>query len=115
MRAAPEVSCAMVEECAHEHTGAAENTRHPLRNGFTAYGVLSPEIGSFASVVREQTASHDIDASTEASGPHAFAVRFHAVRFRHDRVHRIPAPRSMTIMIRPSWLGRDTGIYDANP
>jgi hypothetical protein len=29
---------------------AAENIRHSLRNGFTAYNVLSPENGSFASV-----------------------------------------------------------------
>jgi hypothetical protein len=29
---------------------AAENIRHPLRNGFTAYFELSPENGSFASV-----------------------------------------------------------------
>ena len=38
------------KECAHEHTGEAENIRHSLRNGFTAYNVLSPENGSFASV-----------------------------------------------------------------
>src|SRR4051812_10341144 len=25
------------QECAHEHTGTAENTRPSLRNGFTAY------------------------------------------------------------------------------
>ena len=37
-------------KCAHEHTGEAENIRHSLRNGFTAYNVLSPENGSFASV-----------------------------------------------------------------
>jgi len=103
MRAAPEVSCAMVEECAHEHTGAAENTRHPLRNGFTAYGELSPEIGSFASVVREQTASHDIDASTEASGPHAFAVRFHAVRLRPYSRPSHPRPTFVNDRERPSW------------
>ena len=42
--------CNVHEECAHEHTGAAESIRHSLRNGFTAYGVLSPENGSFASV-----------------------------------------------------------------
>ena len=30
---------------AHEHTGAAETLRHPLRNGFTAYFVLSPVSG----------------------------------------------------------------------
>jgi hypothetical protein len=29
---------------------AAENIRHSLRNGFTAYNELSPENGSFASV-----------------------------------------------------------------
>ena len=29
---------------------SAENIRHSLRNGFTAYNVLSPENGSFASV-----------------------------------------------------------------
>jgi hypothetical protein len=42
MRAAPAVSCAKcTKECAHEHTGSAENIRPSLRNGFTAYFVLS--------------------------------------------------------------------------
>ena len=41
MRAAPEVSCAVYpKKGAHEHTGAAENIRHSLRNGFTAYNAL---------------------------------------------------------------------------
>ena len=53
--AAPAVSCAIVrKEHAHEHTGAAGTLRHSLRNGFTAYIVLSPENGSFASVAREK-------------------------------------------------------------
>src|SRR5438105_7952348 len=30
------------KKCAHEHTGEAENIRHSLRNGFTAYNALSP-------------------------------------------------------------------------
>ena len=48
MRAAPAVSCAVcTKECAHEHTGEAENIRHSLRNGFTAYNVLSPETSSW--------------------------------------------------------------------
>ncbi|MGH6753380.1 MAG: hypothetical protein ACREDP_14545, partial [Bradyrhizobium sp.] len=43
---------------------AAENIRHSLRNGFTAYSVLSPENGSFASVAPwEAVASRCIDAS----------------------------------------------------
>jgi len=33
---------------------------------------------------------HQLDASVGASGPHDFAVRLSAVRYRHIRVHRIP-------------------------
>ena len=45
-----------------------------LRNGFTAYFVLFPENGSFASVAR---ASHrKLNASTAAPEPHDFTVRF---------------------------------------
>src|ERR1700712_2562077 len=51
VRAAPAISWATcTKKCAHEHTGPAENTRPSLRNGFTAYNVISPENGSFASV-----------------------------------------------------------------
>ncbi len=46
-RLAPAVSCARcTQECAHEHTGTAGAARHSLRNGFTAYAVLSPETNS---------------------------------------------------------------------
>jgi hypothetical protein len=37
--------CKMEKGNAHEHTGSAEAIRHSLRNGFTAYIVLSPAIG----------------------------------------------------------------------
>src|SRR6266536_4249618 len=48
VRAAPAVSCAsLCEECAHEHTGSAEAIRHSLRDGFTAYAVLSPATNSY--------------------------------------------------------------------
>ena len=47
VRAAPAVSCAKcTKESAHEHTGSAEAIRHSLRNGFTAYAVLSPATNS---------------------------------------------------------------------
>ena len=47
VRAAPAVSCARcTKENAHEHTGSAEAVRHSLRNGFTAYAVLSPATNS---------------------------------------------------------------------
>src|SRR4029450_195438 len=36
------------KENAHEHTGSAETLRPSLRSGFTAYFVLSPVNGSFA-------------------------------------------------------------------
>ena len=78
-------------KCAHEHTGEAENIRHSLRNGFTAYNALSPVNGSFATVA---SGTHrQLDASTATSGPHAFAVRFGTSRQRRLHVHRIPAPR----------------------
>jgi hypothetical protein len=43
VRAAPAVSCAKAaNKNAHEHTGSAETLRPSLRNGCTAYSVLSP-------------------------------------------------------------------------
>src|SRR4249920_2157977 len=47
VRAAPTVSCARcTKKSAHEHTGSAEAVRHSLRNGFTAYAVLSSATNS---------------------------------------------------------------------
>jgi hypothetical protein len=42
--------------------------------------VISPVIGFFATVISEKFSSRELDASTEASGPHDFAVRLGAVR-----------------------------------
>src|SRR6185312_9444347 len=53
--AAPAVSRAIcANKNAHEHTGQRETLRPSLRNGFTAYFVLSPENGSFASVATRE-------------------------------------------------------------
>jgi hypothetical protein len=41
--------CKCTSKNAHEHTGSAETLRHPPRNGFTAYGVLSSATNSFLS------------------------------------------------------------------
>src|SRR5687767_8494004 len=62
-----------LDKTAHEHTGQRETLRPSLRNGFTAYFVLSPENGSFASVAK-------LSASTATPEPHDFAVRFRRVR-----------------------------------
>ena len=66
------------KKCAHEHTGPAESIRPSLRNGFTAYNALSPVNGFLATVI--SGTYRQLDASTAASGPHDFAVRFSAVR-----------------------------------
>src|SRR5438045_3871002 len=101
-RCTRDLMCNVHRKCAHEHTGEAENIRHSLRNGFTAYNALSPANGSFATVIPEKLVSQELDASTAASGPHVFAVRSRAVRFRHYQRPPPPAPRSRTIMTRPS-------------
>src|SRR5215208_693144 len=78
---------------------AARTLRPSLRNGFTAYFVLFPENGSFASVIGE-TALDPIGsmrnrqrcASTAAPEPHDFAVRFRRVRLaRHQRPPHLTA------------------------
>jgi hypothetical protein len=42
------------QENAHEHTGSAETLRPSLRNGFTAYIVLSPVTGFLATVAHKK-------------------------------------------------------------
>jgi len=69
---------------------AAESIRHSLRNGFTTYSALSLVIGFLATIVPEKLVSQELDASTEASGPHAFVVRVSTPRQRRLRVHRNP-------------------------
>ena len=63
------------------------NPAFPAR-WFTAYFVLSPVTGLFATVIWR--IDHRLDASIGASGPHDFAVRLDAVRQQHFSVHRIP-------------------------
>jgi hypothetical protein len=75
VRAAPAVSCALrIAKNAHEHTGSAETLRPSLRNGFTAYSVLSPVSGLSCHRRRRDT-SRQLSASVAAPGPHGFAVR----------------------------------------
>jgi len=58
----------------------------------TAYFVLSPVNGSFATVAPERLASHELDASTAASEPHDFAVRVRRQRqLRHSRPPHLTA------------------------
>src|SRR6267154_3210759 len=88
MRAAPAVSCAKL--CKRKRTRAyraAEALRHSLRNGLTAYCALlcpenrallspSPRGNRHVGPVGLSEPPQDLTPTTEASGPHAFAVRF---------------------------------------
>src|SRR5450631_2973342 len=94
MRAAPAISCAMVEVVRTRAYRAAEAIRHSLRNGFTTYFVLSPVNGFLATVAPKKLASQELDASAAASGPHDFTVRSRAVRYRHYQRPPRPIPRS---------------------
>jgi hypothetical protein len=53
--------------------------------------VISPENGSFASVIPKKLASRELNASTAASEPHDFAVRS-----RRVRLARLSRPSHLT-------------------
>ena len=95
---------------AHEHTGSAGASRPSLRNGFTAYFVLSPENGSFASVARKQL-SHPSDLTpaprrqNHTTSPYASAT---LVSYSLG-VHRI-SPRVSDDGQRPSSRSETSGI-----
>ena len=82
--------CKSVQKNAHEHTGSAEDIRHSLRNGLTAYNALSPEYRAFlppspsgygtSAPGRADMPPKDLTPTTEASGPHDFTVRRNIVR-----------------------------------
>jgi hypothetical protein len=90
MRAAPAVSRAKQAKKTHTSIQVQRRAiRHSLRNGFTAYFVLSPAIGlschrrptGYGTLARlGSRTSARLDAGVEASGPHDFTVRFSAVR-----------------------------------
>jgi hypothetical protein len=136
-RLAPAVSCAIsAGRCAHEHTGTAGAARHSLRDGFTAYTVLSPETNSFclrrrriegfskpgwiSQNLRRLDASNGRQNHTalpSAITPFVGArpslmskLTLRKLLARPAcRGHRSPHPTSVTIAIRPSSRARDGG------
>ena len=88
---------------AHEHTGSAEAVRPSLRNGFTAYFVLSPaRPGLLATVApKKRELLKNLTPAIGASGPHDFAVR---LTRRSSNAHPrppLPAPTSVTMANAP--------------
>jgi hypothetical protein len=78
-------------------------SQEPCLSTAHAYVVLSPVTGLFATVIGGTY--RQLDASTEASGPHVFAVRFRAVRQKRIRVHR-SLSHVRDDGRRPSWRDR---------
>jgi hypothetical protein len=114
VRAAPAVSCAKsVHFGAHEHTGSAETLRHPPRNGFTAYFVLSPVSGLVVTVTLRNT-------SRKAWRQHrgARTTRLDRTQQNHSPlercVHRIPRPTCRDDGDTPLWWARDVTGYNSD-
>jgi hypothetical protein len=91
---APAASCALGSGvCTRVFTAEApESSGIPHAMVLTVSSALSPVIGlSCHRHPRDAQHHRELDASVEASGPHGFAVRISAVRYRRLRVHRIPS------------------------
>src|ERR1700709_2124314 len=91
-----------MEEDAHEHTGEAEAARLSLRVGLRLIRALLGDRLSCHHRLRD--AARRLDASTGASGPHDFAVRFRTCSSLtcYRRPPHLTAT-SVTIASRPSF------------
>ena len=99
------------KKCAHEHTGEAENIRHSLRNGFTAYNVISPENGSFASVAPEKLRlSWDLAPAPRRPNHTTSPYASGAYVYRAISVHRI-SPHVRDDRERPSSAVRRAELW----
>jgi hypothetical protein len=85
---------------AHEHTGSAEAIRPSLRNGFTAYFVLSPATGLSCHRHRRRSLRR-LDTSVGVSGPHDFAVRVSAARLARAAASTASRPALVTLANAP--------------
>ena len=110
VHAAPAVSRANAHgKSAHEHTGSAGASRPSLRNGFTAYFVLFPENGSFASVAYKTLSHPEGLTPAPRRRNHTTSPYASATLVRHGLgVHRI-SPRVSDDGQRPSSRG-ETGV-----
>ena len=115
VRAAPAVPCAMQMESAHTSIQVRrERPRPSLRNGFTAYFVLFPENGSFASVARNRLSPLANLTPAPRRQNHTTSPYASATLVSRDLgVHRIP-PRIRDDRERPSSCGDDGRSYALN-
>ena len=107
VHAAPAVSCAIAhKERAHEHTGTGGASRPSLRSGFTAYNVISPVNGSFATVA---LFSKNLTPAPRRQDHTTSSYASCALAFCAIRVHRIP-PRVRDDREPPLVTGETRGI-----
>jgi hypothetical protein len=104
VRAAPAVSRAKVDKKRTRAYRLAEAVRPSLRNGFTAYIVLSPARPSLLVTVipKKRELPENLTPAIGASGPHDFAVRFSHARQSQLSRPPLPAPTSVTMANAPS-------------
>jgi hypothetical protein len=87
----PIAACALVESKSTRVSQVTpESPGIPRAMVYGLYRALPGEPGFLATVTPEKLASQELDTSVGVSGPHDFAVRLSAVRYRRIRVHRIP-------------------------
>src|SRR5215218_10633100 len=99
-RCTRDLVCELCKQSCTRAYRAAENIRHSLRNGFTAYNELSPENGCFASV-----------APWEVECPQVHRRQRRGVRT--TRLCRTPQPRS-SIATSASTATRLTSVTTAH-
>src|SRR5580693_7288909 len=116
VHAAPIALRANEKDARRPNTGTPKSLRHSLRNGFTAYSVLSPVNRAFlplspadlcASAVRPSSHLGELDPSVGGTGPHGLTVRAAPHALRHHA--------SIAARTNESWrsrnaphIGRDT-------
>jgi hypothetical protein len=87
------------------------NTRLSPRNGFNGFLRALPGVPGLLATVVSGILPANLNTSVGVSGPHDFAVRVSAVRYRHLRVHRIP-PRVRDDREPPLQWDETANTYD---
>src|SRR3954469_21517955 len=82
--------CNVHKKCAHEHTGPAESIRPSLRNGFTAYGALSPVRPTLLPPSLREIIPQSLAPASGRQDHTILPYASAALVSRSSRVHRIP-------------------------
>jgi hypothetical protein len=118
-RCARGLMCNGEERARMSLTSPAEAPRHPLRNGFTAYAVLSPATNS--SCHRRRRMQRPLNPvglklspptwhQQRVSGPHGFAVRSNVVRPARPQI-----AHEVHLALRPPWRADAVASTTSHP